>query len=319
MPAAVPDARTCRKLQGKPLVIIQLPAYLLAGNPAVRPLSYILFMASTPVVLSIAGYDPSSGAGVTADIKTAAAFGCYAVTCITALTVQSTQGVFGVEPVQPGIVRDTLANLRQDFEIAAVRIGMLGSGEVAAEVANFLEGGSFPNVVLDPVIRSSSGADLIDVSGIETLRRRLLPLATLITPNTDEAALLVGADPLPPGIAWASAQGRIRKFSTQLHDLGAGGVLITGGHLAEPVDLLSLQQPDGSALVREFSGQRLHARSTHGTGCALATALACLLAQGTDPVAAVAEAKEYVWEAVRQAEPMGKGVGPIRHLPRPKR
>src|SRR6516164_7340242 len=119
-------------------------------------------MPPPPVVLSIAGYDPSSGAGITADIKTAAAFGCYAITCITALTVQSTQGVFAVEPVRPEIVRETLSRLRQDFKIAAVRIGMLGSGEVAGTVADFLERERLPNVVLDPVIRSSSGADLID-------------------------------------------------------------------------------------------------------------------------------------------------------------
>lgn len=271
-------------------------------------------MAPPPVVLSIAGYDPSSGAGSTADIKTAAAFGCYAVTCITALTVQSTQGVFGVEPVRPEMVRDILTHLRQDFEIAAVRIGMLGSGEVAVEVANFLEQEKLPNMVLDPVLRSSSGKHLIDAAGIDTLRRRLLPLANLITPNTEEAAILAGVDPLPPVSSWESAGPRIRELALRLHALGARGVLITGGHLAEPVDFLSIQQPDGNRLVREVAGKHLNSRSTHGTGCALATALACLLAQGTDPVAAVAEAKEYVRQAIQQAEPMGKGVGPIKHL-----
>src|SRR5579862_4474697 len=109
-------------------------------------------MAAPPVILSIAGYDPSSGAGVTADIKTSAAFGCYAITCITALTVQSTQGVFAVEPVRSEVVAETLSRLRQDFEIAAVRVGMLGSGAVADEVANFLERERLPNLVLDPVV-----------------------------------------------------------------------------------------------------------------------------------------------------------------------
>lgn len=271
--------------------------------------------SASPVVLSIAGYDPSSGAGITADIKTAAAFGCYAVTCVTALTVQSTQGVFAVEPVRPEIVRDILIHLRQDFEIIAVRIGMLGSGEVAAEVASFLEKERLPNVVLDPVIRSSSGKYLIDAAGIDALRRRLLPLADLITPNIQEAALLTDTESPLPGGSWESAGHGIRELASQLHEMGAKGVLITGGDLAEPVDFLSIQPPDGGRLVRHFPGEHLKSRSTHGTGCALATALACLLAQGSDPVAAVAEAKEYVRQAIQQAEPIGKGVGPIKHLP----
>ncbi len=273
-------------------------------------------MAVPPVILSIAGYDPSSGAGVTADIKTAAAFGCYAVTCITALTVQSTQGVFAVERVGPGIVHETLIRLRQDFEIAAARIGMLGSGEVAEEVARFLERERLPNVVLDPVLRSSSGTDLIDAAGLEVLRNRLLPLADLITPNIEEAALLANAAPLLPLSAWKSAEPQIRELAARLHALGARGVLITGGHLAEPVDFLSIQQPDGDRLAHNFPGKHLDSRSTHGTGCALATALACLLALGTDPVAAVAEAKEYVRQAILQADPLGKGLGPVKHLHR---
>jgi hydroxymethylpyrimidine/phosphomethylpyrimidine kinase len=272
-------------------------------------------MPTPPVVLSIAGYDPSSGAGVTADVKTAAAFDCFAVTCVTALTVQSTQGVFAVEPVRASVVRETLGRLQQDFGIAAVRIGMLGSGAVAEELAEFLESARLPNVVLDPVIRSSSGAALMDASGLEILRQRLLPLADFVTPNAEEAATLAGADPPAPGSSWESAKQQVRELATRLHALGARGVLITGGHLAEPVDFLSLRRPDGD-LVREFRGEHLDSRSTHGTGCALATALACLLARGTDPVTAVAEAKEYVRQAIQQAYPLGKGVGPIHHLHR---
>lgn len=275
---------------------------------------YILVVPAPPVILSIAGYDPSSGAGVTADIKTAAAFGYYAVTCITALTVQSTQGVFDVKDVPAKLVRETLSRLQQDFAIAAVRIGMLGSGATAGEVAAFLEKARLQNVVLDPVLRSSSGASLIDPSGSEILRARLLPLADLITPNSDEAAILAGCDPLPPGSSWGSAEPQIRELAVRLHALGARGVLITGGHLADPVDFLSIQRPDSSRLVHEFPGEHLNSTSTHGTGCALATAIACLLARGAEPVAAIAEAKEYVREAIRQAEPLGRGVGPIQHL-----
>src|SRR5208337_394766 len=133
-------------------------------------LRYILGMGARPIVLSIAGHDPSSGAGITADVKTAAALGCYAVTCISGLTVQSTQGVYGMEPVRPDVVRETLFRLADDVAIAAVRIGMLGSGEVAAVVAEFLGEVRPPNVVLDPVLRSSSGAALIQAGGVAVLR-----------------------------------------------------------------------------------------------------------------------------------------------------
>jgi hydroxymethylpyrimidine/phosphomethylpyrimidine kinase len=275
-------------------------------------------MTAPPVVLSVAGYDPSSGAGVTADIKTAAAFGCYAVTCITALTVQSTQGVFGVEPVRREIVCQTLVRLRQDFEIAAVRIGMLGSGEVAAELANFLEREQLPNVVLDPVVRSSSGADLIDQAGLETLRRRLLPLASLITPNAVEAARLADTDPPLSGATWREAEPEVRQLADRLHGLGARGVLITGGDLAEPVDFLSVATSHQSAGRRttEFRGRRIDSPSTHGTGCALATALACLLAQRHDLESAVRLAGAFVRDAIQAAYPLGKGNGPINPLHR---
>ena len=265
-------------------------------------------------MLSIAGYDPSSGAGVTADIKTAAAFGCYAVTCITALTVQSTQGVFAVEPVRTAIVRETLLRLRDDFEIAAVRIGMLGSSAVAEEVAGFLERERLPKVVLDPVIRSSSGAPLIDPPGLNVLRSRLLPLADLITPNIEEAATLAGVQSPANGSTWEQAESQICGCAHRLHEMGCRGVLITGGHLAEPVDFLSIEHADGHRLGRSFTGARLKSRSTHGTGCAMAAALACLLAQGKDLASAVEEAKEYVRRAIQQADPLGKGVGPIKHL-----
>src|ERR1022692_2828631 len=147
-------------------------------------------MSWPSVILSIAGYDPSSGAGITADIKTAAAQGCYAVTCITALTVQSTQGVFGGEAVRAELVRQTLFRLADDVAIASVRIGMLGSGEVAEVVADFLRQSKPPNVVLDPVLRSSSGASLVDAQGLGVIRSRLLPLCDVVSPNGEEAAVL---------------------------------------------------------------------------------------------------------------------------------
>jgi hydroxymethylpyrimidine kinase/phosphomethylpyrimidine kinase len=279
------------------------------------------------VVLSIAGYDPCSGAGVTADIKTAAVFDCYAVTCITALTVQSTQGVFSVQPVASETVRDTLHRLRQDFEIAAVRIGMLGSAETAEEVAAFLERERLPNVVLDPIIRSSSGAQLIDDYGVEVLQRRLLPLADLITPNIEEAAILAELDPPSPGSSWADSNPRIRECTRQLHERGCAGVLVTGGHLAEAVDFLSvgysyeLRSPVPALVPHEidarehvFRGEHIQSRATHGTGCAFAMGIACLLAHERSVVDAVRQAKTFVQQAIERAYPLGKGTGPVNHL-----
>src|SRR5712671_6572418 len=150
-----------------------------------------------PIILTIAGFDPSSGAGVTADIKTIAAHGCYGVACITAMTVQSTAGVRRVDAVDPQLVTDTLQELATDMAIAAVHIGMLGSAKVVKAVADFLgqrsgKAGStkMPNVVLDPILKSSSGADLLDAPGTKLLIERLIPLADVITPNVDEAAVL---------------------------------------------------------------------------------------------------------------------------------
>jgi len=263
-------------------------------------------MSATPIVLSIAGYDPSSGAGVTADIKTAAAHGCYAVTCITALTVQSTAGVRRVEPLRAVTVADTLAELAKDFEIAAVRIGMLGSAEVADAVAGFLESSAFPNIVLDPILKSSSGADLLDPAGVEVLKTRLLPLADVVTPNIDEAAVLAGM-PVEDLDGMRAAAGR-------LQELGARAVVVTGGHLLEPVDLLCYGE-----MEREYPGRRIESRSTHGTGCAFATALACRLALGSGLTDAVGLAKQYVADAIASAVPIGRGKGPLNHFIRGKR
>ena len=253
------------------------------------------------IILSIAGYDPSSGAGVTADIKTAAAHGCYAVTCITALTVQSTQGVRRVEAVRAETVSETLAELAADVDFGAVRIGMLGSGAVARAVVAFLEQRRPRNVVLDPVIRSSSGAELLDSAGIDVLKNRLLPLADVVTPNVDEAGTLTGLT--------VASVGDMKAAAERLEEIGARAVVVTGGHLAEPIDLLSY-----GGMAREYPGRRIDSRATHGTGCAFATALACRLALGSALTEAVGLAKEYVAEAIAAAAPIGRGKGPLAHF-----
>jgi hydroxymethylpyrimidine/phosphomethylpyrimidine kinase len=260
---------------------------------------------SPPVVLTIAGFDPSSGAGVTADVKTIAAHGCYGVGCITALTVQSTAGVRRVETISPETVTDTLEELRSDLEISAVHIGMLGSGKVVRAVSDFLEKAGLGNIVLDPVIKSSSGRDLIDAAGARFLVERLLPLATVITPNVDEAADLTGLS--------VSNLEQMRLAATRLHAMGAASVVITGGHLEKAIDLLSFTSRRG-AEQEVFKSDRLKSNSTHGTGCAFATAMACHLARGRGLPEAVLLAKAYVAAAITNAHPLGRGVGPVHHL-----
>lgn len=261
-----------------------------------------------PVVLSIAGFDPSSGAGITADIKTAAAHGCFAVTSITAVTVQTTQGVRRVEPIPGEIVSETLYELAADLPIHAVRIGMLGSSEVAEAVAGFLETTRPPNIVLDPILRSSSGADLIDTKGEEILKNRLLPLATLVTPNLAEAAALT----VRPVLRIEE----MRVAGRELLRLGARNAVVTGGHLeGDAVDLL-LWRPDltNEVFEEELRGERIQSTSTHGTGCAFATAVTCHLARGFRIPEAVAGAKEFVRSAIENATPLGHGKGPMELL-----
>jgi hydroxymethylpyrimidine/phosphomethylpyrimidine kinase len=258
-----------------------------------------------PVVLTIAGFDPSSGAGVTADIKTIAAHGCYGVSCITALTVQSTAGVRRVEPISPELVTETLDELVSDVPIAAMHIGMLGAGPVVRAVAKFLEQQATRNVVLDPILKSSSGADLLDRDGARLLRERLIPLASVVTPNLDEASALTG-------LAVENLE-QMRAAARKLHDLGSPAVVITGGHLQQAIDLLSFMSERG--IDQEvFKSARLRSNSTHGTGCAFASSLACHLALGRGLPDSVLLAKAYVAASISNAHPLGRGTGPIHHL-----
>ena len=270
-----------------------------------------------PVVLTIAGFDPSSGAGVTADIKTIAAHGCYGVACITAMTVQSTSGVKRVEPVDPILAKDTLEELAGDLNIAAVHIGMLGSGKVAKAVADFLSSSGpakpssprpqarLPNIVLDPILKSSSGADLLDSAGIKVMIERLIPLCDVITPNIEEAAVLTGAQVTDPE--------EMKTAAAKLHEMGAAAAVVTGGHLDKALDLLSFTTKHGIA-QEIFKAERQRSNSTHGTGCAFATAMACHLALDRGLAEATLLAKTYVTAAIANGQPLGKGTGPVNHL-----
>jgi len=274
-----------------------------------------------PVVLTIAGFDPSSGAGVTADIKTIAAHGCYGVACITAMTVQSTTGVKRVEVVDPALLSESLEELAADLDIAAVHIGMLGSGKVVKVVADFLsthrdnESGNpsanqtrrarLPNVVLDPILKSSSGAELLDEAGTRLMVERLIPLADVLTPNVDEAEVITG---IP-----VKDLDEMKAAAAKLHEMGAAAVVVTGGHLEKAVDLLSFKSKRG--IEQEvFKAERQRSNSTHGTGCAFATAMACHLAMDRGLAEAALLAKTYVTAAISYGHPLGRGTGPVHHL-----
>jgi hydroxymethylpyrimidine/phosphomethylpyrimidine kinase len=264
-------------------------------------------MSQAPaIVLTIAGFDPTSGAGVTADIKTMAAHGCYGIGCVTALTVQSTAGVARVEPVTPATVTDTLNELARDVEIAAVKIGMLGSGKVVKAVADFLVREHLENVVLDPILKASSGAALVDAAGAKLMVDLLLPVAAVITPNVDEAAALAGLPVLDAD--------QMRAASAKLHTMGARNVVITGGHLEKAIDLLSFTNSKGGIEQEVFKAARQRSNSTHGTGCAFSTAMACHLALGRGLPEAVLLAKAYVTAAIANGHPLGRGAGPVHHL-----
>jgi hydroxymethylpyrimidine/phosphomethylpyrimidine kinase len=276
--------------------------------------TFLRIMAEKPpVVLTIAGFDPSSGAGITADIKTIAAHGCYGVACITALTVQSTAGVRRVEALDPGLVTETLEELAADIPIAAVHIGMLGSGKVVEAVVEFLgrrlgKAGrpeKPPNVVLDPILKSSSGADLLDAAGTRLLIEKLIPLADVITPNVEEAAVLTGLK--------VTDLDEMRAAAAKLHQMGSAAVVITGGHLEKATDLLSFTTRSG---VEEevFKAERQRSNSTHGTGCAFATAMSCHLALDRGLAEAALLAKTFVTAAIAAGHSLGRGTGPVHHL-----
>lgn len=258
-------------------------------------------------VLSIAGFDPSSGAGVTADLMVFAAHGLFGTSAITSLTVQSTQGVRRNEPAKPETLKETLDCLHVDLPPAGVKIGMLATPEIVGIVSDYLErlrklSPEVP-VVVDPVIRSSSGRELLAEKGIELLQERLLPLSSWITPNLDELSLLSGINVASPANVVLASQLLIERYPN-LH------VLATGGHLEQPDDLVLA--PGGEP--EWIPGERIESTSTHGTGCALSSALLSRLVSGDEAVDAARAAKQYVAEAIRRAVPLGHGNGPLNHL-----
>ncbi|HMK91054.1 MAG TPA: bifunctional hydroxymethylpyrimidine kinase/phosphomethylpyrimidine kinase [Methylocystis sp.] len=258
-----------------------------------------------PRVLAISGSDPSGGAGAQADIKTFAAFGCYGMAAITALTVQNTRGVRSVITVEPDVVAAQVDAIFEDVAVDAVKIGMLGRVETARAVAASLRRAGAHNVVVDPVLAASHGAPLAEAGLAAAILAELAPLAALLTPNLAEAASLTGTAPAG-GEAEMGAQARA------LVAAGARAVLVKGGHLdGDPVDLL---WTEGAAAL--FRGRRIETRNTHGTGCALSSAIACCVAQGMSSAGAVERAKRWLEGALLAGAGarIGGGSGPPDHL-----
>ena len=258
-------------------------------------------------VLTIAGFDPSSGAGVTADLMVFAAHGLFGTSCITGLTVQSTVGVRSMTAVSAEVVKATLDLLASDLPPSGIKIGMLTTAENVAAVAEFLaafrdEEKRVP-VVLDPVLRSSSGRELLDAEGVVAMRKSLLPLVDWVTPNLEELGVLTERE--------VKRREDMPAAVLALQELGWElNVVATGGHLNPPDDLVAPAEGEMSWLT----GEQVVSRSTHGTGCAFSSALLSRLVWGDSASDAPAAAKRYVAEAIRTAEPMGKGIGPLNHL-----
>lgn len=257
-------------------------------------------------VLSIAGSDPSGGAGIQADLKTFAARGVYGMAAITALTAQNTQGVCGVQSVSADFVARQIAAVFADVRVDAVKIGMIANGEIAEAVAEALAAHRGIPIVLDPVMIAKGGASLLDHRAVSVLINHLVPLATVVTPNLPEAAALLAE---PEAVDRATMQAQARKLLA----LGVQAVLLKGGHLpvADSPDVLV----HGADTVW-LEGKRINTANTHGTGCSLSSALAAELAKGLAIADAVFAAKAWLSGAINGADQLevGTGHGPVHHF-----
>jgi len=259
-----------------------------------------------PIALTIAGSDSGGGAGIQADLKTFSALGAYGASVITALTAQNTREVRAIQRVPVDFIETQLVTVFDDLHVAAVKTGMLGDADVVSAVADFLAQKPGLKLVVDPVMLSKSGDALLKEEAVSALVDKLLPLATLITPNLPEAAVILGCEE-PLDVAGMECMAR------KLKALGPEAVLLKGGHLA------SAQSPDiffDGDQCFTLDTQRINTQNTHGTGCTLASAIAALLAKGETPAAAVKKAKVYISDAIAAADSLavGEGHGPVHHF-----
>ncbi len=261
------------------------------GEPAAAP---------PPRALTIAGSDSGGGAGIQADLKTFAALGVWGTSAITSITVQNTRGVTGVSDVPPETVAAQIRAVADDIGLDAAKTGMLSTAQIVEAVAGAIEAGGVPNVVVDPVFLSKHGHSLLSEDAVAALRRRIVPLASLVTPNLPEAGGLVGFD--------VTTTDEMRKAADEILAMGAGAVLVKGGHLAG--DRADDYFTDGER-SEWLEGVRIDTPHTHGTGCVLSAAIAAYLARGQDLAAAVGLGKVFVTEAIRHAVAIGGGIAPV--------
>lgn len=255
-------------------------------------------------ILTIAGSDSGGGAGIQADLKTFAALGAYGMSVVTAVTAQNTQAVYQVAEMSREMVKAQIDAIFCDIRVDAVKIGMVSNADIIAQIAESLTDWGAANIVVDPVMVSKSGHNLLRPEAIEALKKELIPLAAVVTPNLPEAMELVGHR--------VTDESGMEEAAREIRLLGARSVLIKGGHLdGEARDLLF----DGET-VTWFTVPRLSKKNTHGTGCTLSSAIAVHLAQGCDLVNAIGRSKDYLTETIENGFSLGHGVGPVHHFHR---
>ncbi|MGZ5212187.1 MAG: bifunctional hydroxymethylpyrimidine kinase/phosphomethylpyrimidine kinase [Actinomycetota bacterium] len=261
-------------------------------------------MAPRPRALSIAGSDSGGGAGIQADLKTFSALGVYGMTAITAITVQNTTGVSGYEALAPQLVVEQIRAVTTDIGVDAAKTGMLANAGIVRAVATAVEELGIPNLVVDPVFVSKHGHLLLAEDAVEDLRTRILPLAAVVTPNLPEASGLAGMA--------VNEKGDMRGAADAILALGAGAVLVKGGHLEASTEAADLFVSGG---VEEWlATDRIDTPNTHGTGCTLSAAVAAYLAMGWELLDAVRAGKAFVTEAIRHGLSIGEGIGPVDQL-----
>ncbi len=264
-------------------------------------------MRTYPCVLTIAGSDCSGGAGIQADIKTISALGAYAASAITAITVQNTCGVTGIHPVPPSYVKGQIEAVMDDICPQALKIGMINDTKIVEVIAEMLQKYQPQFVVFDPVMVSTSGCKLMEDEAIEAITTRLIPLATLITPNLSEAEILAGQK--------IRTVEEMQRQAKEMLKLGCRGVLIKGGHL-EGGRMCDVLQTVGEEAPHLFAAPKVDSRNTHGTGCTLSSAIATYLALGETITDAVEKAKQYVYKGIEAGKDVciGHGHGPLNHF-----
>lgn len=260
---------------------------------------------TTPVCLTLAGLDPSGGAGIIADIKTFSAFGCFAAAAVSSLTFQNTTGVFGAVHQTADAIRGQVQPVLDDLEVAAMKTGMLPTREVIEETARLIGANQLRNVVVDPVVRSTSGFDLIDDAALRALIELMFPLSTVITPNIPEAERIAGMK--------IASDRDIEKAASLMQSMGAKNVLIKGGHLpiSDPRTRKAIDHLFIGKDVHTFEADYIETTATHGTGCVLSAAIAANLALGKTLTEAIEISKRFVNEAIRTAPGLGRGHSPI--------